>query len=186
MVLPLLLVFLFGTIDVGRAMWAWNRAEKATQLGVRFAVATDLLAAGLASYSFATDPEADDRIPQGDPIPESSFGGATCTSDGCTCNDGATCPDLGTPGDGDFAALVDRMQIVYPEIEADNVVVEYRYSGLGFSGDPNGADVAPLVTVRLQDLAFKPLTFMIFNGTIDLPGFDATMSLEDGEGSWSN
>ena len=106
MVLPLLLVFLFGTIDVGRAMWAWNRAEKATQLGVRFAVATDLLAAGLASYSFATDPEADDRIPQGDPIPESSFGGATCTSDGCTCNDGATCPDLGTPGDGDFAGAV--------------------------------------------------------------------------------
>jgi hypothetical protein len=184
LVLPLLLVFLLGIIDVGHAMWTWNRAQKATQVGVRFAVATDLLAAGLVSHSFAADP--DNPWPQGDPVPEDLFAGADCTSEGCTCKVPDACPDLGEIGVGDFDLLVGRMQRMLPDIEAEHVVVEYRYSGLGFSGDPNGADVAPLVTVRLQGLAFKPITFMIFNGTIELPGFDATMSLEDGEGSESN
>ena len=43
MVLPLLLLFIFGIIDVGRLMWTWNRAEKATQMGARFAVVTDMV-----------------------------------------------------------------------------------------------------------------------------------------------
>ena len=41
LVLPLLLLLLFGIIDAGRFMWECNRAEKATQMGVRFAVVTD-------------------------------------------------------------------------------------------------------------------------------------------------
>ena len=41
LVLPLLLLFLFGIIDAGRFMWEYNRAEKATQVGARVAVVTD-------------------------------------------------------------------------------------------------------------------------------------------------
>src|SRR3546814_1343600 len=43
LVLPLLLIFLLGIIDVGRLMWTWNRAEKATQMGVRYAIAADMV-----------------------------------------------------------------------------------------------------------------------------------------------
>src|SRR3546814_5718143 len=53
MVLPLLLIFLLGIIDVGRLMWTWNRAEKATQMGVRFAVVADMVPGNLDAYDFA-------------------------------------------------------------------------------------------------------------------------------------
>src|SRR3546814_6468170 len=53
MVLPLILIFLLGIIDVGRLMWTWNRAEKATQMGVRFAVVADMVPGNLAAYDFA-------------------------------------------------------------------------------------------------------------------------------------
>ena len=41
LVLPLLLLLLFGIIDAGRLAWEFNRAEKATQVGARVAVVTD-------------------------------------------------------------------------------------------------------------------------------------------------
>ena len=41
--LPLLILFLFGIIDAGRFLWEINRAEKATQVGARLAVVTDVV-----------------------------------------------------------------------------------------------------------------------------------------------
>lgn len=180
LILPLLLVFLFGIIDVGRAMWTWNRAEKATQMGVRYAVVTDMIPPGLATYSFATD----GGLSQGDPVPESAFGGVTCSSAGCTCK--ATCPPLGTIDDSAFDGVVSRMQGFMPEIAASNVRVDYDYSGLGYAGDPNGPDVAPLVSVSLAGLAFQPLTLIAFQRTLTLPDFRSALTLEDGDGSYSN
>ena len=46
LVLPLLLLFLFGIIDAGRFMWEYNQAEKATQVGVRMAVVTNVIPGG--------------------------------------------------------------------------------------------------------------------------------------------
>ncbi|ODT91755.1 MAG: hypothetical protein ABS86_02175 [Sphingobium sp. SCN 64-10] len=88
MVVPLLLLFIFGAIDVGRFMWTMNEAEKAAQMGARFAVATDVIPTGMASYSYAVS----GGIAQGDPIPQSSFPGVNCTSTACTCKSGGcTC-----------------------------------------------------------------------------------------------
>jgi hypothetical protein len=171
-------------------MWTWNRAEKATQMGVRYAVATDMVPAGLVTYSFSTDPPDGQQIPQGDSIPESSFGVATCTSSGgtasCTCNSGATCPPLGTANDTAFDNIVNRMQAFLPELPDNNVTIEYGYSGLGYAGDPNGPDVAPLVTVRIVNMSFTPITLILFNTTITLPSFSAALTMEDGQGTASN
>ena len=38
LILPLFLLFLLGIIDAGRYAWAFNQAEKATQVGARWAV----------------------------------------------------------------------------------------------------------------------------------------------------
>src|SRR3546814_14373946 len=67
MVLPLLLMFLLGIIDVGRLMWTWNRAEKATPRGVGFAVGADMGPGNRAAYGFALPVV----IPGGDTIPTS-------------------------------------------------------------------------------------------------------------------
>ena len=182
LVLPLFLIFVFGIIDAGRYLYTVNRAEKATQMGARYAVSTDMIPTGLATYSFATT----GGIPQGSSVPQSSFGGATCTSTGCACNAGATCPPLGTASTTAFNNIVTRMRAIMPEIQAANVVVEYGYSGLGYSGDPNGPDVAPLVTVRLTGMNFQPITTLVFGATISIPGVPATLSLEDGTGNLAN
>ena len=41
LVVPLLLLLMFGIIDVGRYMWTLNQLEKTTQMGVRYAVVSD-------------------------------------------------------------------------------------------------------------------------------------------------
>ncbi|HEX7693108.1 MAG TPA: TadE/TadG family type IV pilus assembly protein [Sphingomonas sp.] len=183
MLVPILLSFMIGTIDIGRFLWTCNRAEKATQIGARYAVTNDVVAGGLATYDFAVT----GGIPQGDPIPQSAFGGADCvsTSGGtvtCTCKSGATCPTLTPVNTTAFSNIVTRMQQIYPNLTADKVKVSYEYSGLGYAGDPNGIQVSPLVTVRLLPTTFTPMLFRFFgNGTINLPSYATSLTLEDGK-----
>ena len=63
LVLPLLLLFLFGIIDAGRLMWTMNRAEKATQMAVRYAVVTNMVPEDLATTDFT-----DEGVPGGDVV----------------------------------------------------------------------------------------------------------------------
>jgi hypothetical protein len=178
LVVPLLLLFIFGTIDAGRLMWTWNRAEQATQAGTRYAVATNLLSDGLAAYDFA----ADGGLPQGAAIPRSSFGGITCTSTGCICQSGSACPPLGTFSTTDFNAIVARMQVFLPALQAANVRIDYTNSGLGFAGDPNAPDVAPDVEVSITGLQFLPITTLMLRVAVPLPSFHSSLTLEDGSG----
>ena len=96
LVLPLFLLLLFGIIDAGRFMWEYNLAEKATQMGVRYAVVTNPVASGLSSYSFSIS----DGIGQGNPVPTDNFDVATCTDSTCDCTGGAICGSIGHDGDG--------------------------------------------------------------------------------------
>lgn len=181
-VLPLLLLLLFGIIDAGRFMWEFNRAEKATQMGVRYAVVTNPVAPGLASYSFAVTGEV---IP-GDSVPVSLFSNALCDDADCNpCVGGAVCSNIGYDAAA-FANIVNRMNAMYPAIGADNVEIEYRNVGLGYAGDPNGPDVAPLVTVSLKDLEFQPITTLIFGVPVAMPDFRAALTAEDSAGTQSN
>jgi hypothetical protein len=186
LVLPLLIAFLLGTIDIGRFMWTFNRAEKATQMGARYAVATDLVPSGLTNYSFVNGT----TVTQGDPIPASAFTSISCT--GTTTTVTCTCVPAGQTwcSAGDAAAfnrIVARMNLFERRITANNVLIKYEYSGLGYAGDPNGTDVAPLVTVKLTGMTFTPLLFRFFgNSSVPLPGFSAALTLEDGSGSVSN
>ena len=186
LVLPLLLLVLFGTIDVGRYSWAISQAEKATQTGARWAVATDMIASGLYSYSFASS----GGIPQGTTVDATNFPGVTCTSSGgtasCVCATGGTCSFPLTANNTAFNNLAARMAQIYPGLTADNIVVTYSWSGLGFAGDPNGPDVAPLTTVSLRNVRFAPFSSFIFGAQLTLPSFAYTLPMEDGSGTASN
>ncbi len=186
MVLPLVVIFLLGIIDVGRMMWDWNQAEKATQVGVRYAVSTDIVPSDLRDYSFSVS----EGVLQGEPVPESNFPGVTCESSGgsvtCSCVSGGTCNFGLTADSAAFTNIVNRIAAHKSDVTAEDVVVEYGYSGLGYAGDPNGPDVAPLVTVRLRNLDFQPLTTQLFGVQVDLPDFNAALTMEDGEGSFAN
>lgn len=186
MVLPLAILFLFGIIDVGRFMWTWNQAEKATQMGVRMAVVTDMVPNGLYSADFSGS------LGQGVAVPPSSFPGAYCKISGtlrCDPPTGTTCSspcNLGTPNQSAFNAVVARMRQFLPAVTANKVEIDYTNSGLGYAGDPNGPDVVPFVTVRLKGIEFQPILLTIFGGGITLPDRLATLTLEDGAGHVSN
>jgi TadE-like protein len=184
LVLPLALIFLFGIIDVGRYMWEVNRAEKATQTGARWAVATDIIASDLVEYSFV---DVDGGVLQGDPILLDTFPGVDCDSTGCSCANGGTCDfDASSTNGGAFNTLVDRMNDIKVDIGSTNVVVNYRYSGLGYAGDPNGPDVAPIVTVQVRDLTFTPMIGAILGINFNIPNLSYSLTMEDGTGGFSN
>jgi Flp pilus assembly protein TadG len=184
MVLPLLILFIFGIIDVGRLMWEWNQAEKATQMGVRYAVVTDMVPTGLANYDFT----ALSGVLQGAPVSATTFPGVSCTGTGsaatCTCK--GTCAFPLTASSAAFNNIVTRMNLMDGRITAANVVVDYDPSGLGFAGNPYGADVAPIVTVRLRNMQFQSLISQFFGGSLNMAGFDSSLTMEDASGTVSN
>lgn len=186
MVLPILILFLFGIIDIGRFMWTWNQAEKATQMGVRMAVVTEMVPGGLYTADFSP------TLGQGVPVPVANFPGVTCSkpssSVSCTYSPACTgtCPVLTPVNSTAFNGVVTRMHRFLPAITANKVKIEYANSGLGYAGDPNGPDVAPFVTVRLSGIQFQPILLTLFGGSITLPDRLATLTLEDGAGYVSN
>ena len=184
LVLPLLILFLFGIIDGGRLLWEVNKAEKATQVGARVAVVTNVLSSGLRDESYL----GVGGLTQGDNIPASAFGKMTCSNAGCCVSAGqctGTYPAVGTFDSSTFSLIVQRMRFMKPDIAASNVSVSYRGSGLGYAGDPNGMDVSPLVTVELSGVQFRPLVLL---GAVPftLPAFRTTLTAEDSEGVQSN
>ena len=184
LVLPLLLFFLFGIIDGARFLWETNRAEKATQLGARVAVVTDAAAGGLTAYSYLGDTSGGSALTQGDIVPRAALGEIRCTKSGgavsCTCVT-SPCPSTLTPYNADgFNLMLRRMKGVKPDLADTNVRVSYRGSGLGYAGDPNGMDIAPLVTVEISGLQFRPITGLML-ATFTLPPFRTTLTAEDSD-----
>lgn len=186
LVLPLLLLLLLGMIDVGRFLWEVNQAEKATQVGARFAVVTTPVSPGLIEADFESQ-----ATPAGELIPADALGALTCTSSGCTCT--GICPVSDTSVDSDaFDAIVARMKAYYADVNAENVRVTYRGSGFGFAGDAvsGGAgteemEISPLVTVSVTGLQFTPVTTLLL-AEFELPSFATTLPAEDASGDYSN
>ncbi len=206
LVVPVMILFLLGIIDVGRFIWNTNEVEKAVQIGTRWAVATDMIPGadqpgsdqpcasttgtmGLRCYSFAVN----GLVPQGEIVPKSYFPGVVCSGNAaatvsCTCKAGAQCPFIVAPG-GDgaaaFTSIAGRMNQIYAGIGNENVQIDYDWSGLGYSGDPFGSDVDPLVTVTVKDVGFRPI-FLAGIFDFGLPDLSYTLTMEDGEGAFSN
>jgi Flp pilus assembly protein TadG len=190
LVLPLFLFMMLGMIDVGRWLWTYNRAEKATQMGVRQAVVT-------AGASGQYDPSKNiftgvyssylgsGTLTQGDVIPASAFGKITCSSSSCTCST-SPCPGTITLNTTQFNEIRNRMQLFLPTIADSNIRIEYSTSGLGYVGNPSGADLAPLVTVRLQGLTFTPTLCVFFGCRLGMPQLHSSLTFEDGRGHQSN
>ena len=180
--MPLLVILLFGVIDGGRFLWEYNRAEKATQMGVRFAAVGDpVIGSGFYDYSFSIN----DGVPQGSSVPTTDFDNATCTEGSCNCVGGSVCDEVAYDAAA-FQNIVDRMNAMYPQIEAAGVQIEYKNVGLGYAGDPNGPDVAPLLTIRLTGLTFRPITCLVFACSVSMPDFRASLTGEDLAGSVSH
>jgi hypothetical protein len=184
MVLPLLIILLFAVIDGGRFIWEYNRAEKATQVGTRMAVVTDIVSTGLRDNDYIGIVVDGETVDPGERIPTGALGTVLCNDTGCTCT--GACSGVGAGYNAAaFANLVDRMNDIKPDITAANVEVIYSGSGLGYAGDPTGMSMSPLVTVRLKGLQFQPITSLLL-ASFTMPSFTTTLTAEDSVGSYSN
>lgn len=188
LVLPLLIIFILGTIDVGMYIWRINQAEKATQAGARFAAVTNPLVTELTTTSYVNQTIGGVLVEQGDRVPSDALGVITCTKDTCVCdNTDGGCPITSKTTEAiPFANLLQRMQFIFPAIRDTNLQVEYRGSGLGFAGDPNGPDLAPIITVRLTGMSYTPIVLSPFGTAVSLPDFAYSITAEDANGTASN
>lgn len=189
-----LLLFLvtFGIIDMGLAYWQWIMAEKATQVGVRKAVVSNIVpggAGGLTAWPINSNGTSADGTlcmnpTTGTIITDCSFSDVTCTSNAAgttiTCNCPSTPCPKGTPAASDFTAVVAEMQKMDPYIANNNVQITYSQNGLGFVGRQSGLPYT--VTVTLTGMTFQFFVIDIlagFGGRFTMPPFKATLTGED-------
>lgn len=181
MIVPVFLMLFLGIIDISLWMWTHNRAEKATQAAVRHAAVIDYVPQGLVTTNFA----AAYNIPSGNNVPVGTIAPIECGG-----SHGATCTSFGWDGAA-YAAILARAQQQFPNLTTANLLLTYEHVGLGYAGDPNGADVSPVVTVEIVDNGpgnrlFQPVLLGLFmaNG-FSMTGIASSMTMEDGAGDIS-
>ncbi|MGD8325461.1 MAG: pilus assembly protein [Sphingomonadales bacterium] len=174
-------VIFFAILDFGRLWYTYNVAEKATQVGARYAVVA------LPVYPTLQDFDAIDAgvaVGNGERLGPLALGEVTCTSTTCTCTEtaGGNCAALPNESTDDtaFEDIVFRMQMMMPQIQPENVTITYRHVGLGFAGNPFGPDYSPTVTVRLTGMTFDFVTPTLLGlGSVNLPAYATTLTGED-------
>ena len=183
LVLPLILLLVFGLMEVSFYAWNLNLAAKAVQLGVRRAIVSDPLATGpglvrAESSAYWRDlPPGLRCLPAGrDPTPCPTFAVTCDISAGCTCR-GNACGF--TLAGGRLTPILAAMRAVLPGIRSENVQVSYATNALGYVGRP--APVPVDVTVRLISLEYESLFLgdligrqIPLRASATLPGEDLT------------
>ena len=125
LILPVMLLLLLGVIDTGMYTWRLNQAEKAAQMGVRYAVVTDVVASGLGTANYVGNTSCGAALTAGDPICAAALNKVVCSDTGnCTCSPaGAACPSSLTRDSTAFSNIVNRVRSFAPWVTASNVKV---------------------------------------------------------------
>lgn len=157
LVLPILLLLVFGAIDLSLYFWQSNLAAKAAQLGVRKATISASVAAGPG----LTRPESTtywDELTAGarcapDPVGRSpcpSFSVRCGGTTDCVCTDGV-CPYRFERAR--LQPIYEAMRAVLPQLRPEQVEIGYATNGGGYVGRPVPVPVD--VTVRIVGLAYE-------------------------------
>ncbi|WOH56041.1 TadE/TadG family type IV pilus assembly protein [Bradyrhizobium sp. BWC-3-1] len=190
--IPILFVFLLGSVDFLYAFYQWTAATKAMEVGARLAAVSDPVATGLTGTSnvavSAAVPIGSAQV--GDAMPDFQI---TCASSACTCTRG-TCTGMGSysatamntivfgrgsSACGDATSSYNAgMCDIFPRITAANVKIVYDQTGLGYAGRKAGP--VPTIAVSLQNMNFQ---FFFLNGlmgfaNLAMPKFTATVTGE--------
>ena len=184
-IIQLLFVVVLGFVDFGFALFQWNLASKAVQMGARLAAVSDPVDSTLSSYTGLGGGNA-----PGDPIVPF----ATRTCDGATslCSNGtfdlnnfrrilagSDWPDC-TSAPGTRLGMCD----IFWRIDPENVVVSYEYSGLGYATRPGGP--VPTIQIRLQNITFDFffLDALLSFAQLTIPSMTSTITGEDLSRTW--
>lgn len=177
-VMPVVLICITVMVELGFAVFHWNQTVKAVNVGARHvAISSPLMTR--ATYDAAMTADFG-TVPQGDPTPAGAVS-VSCGA-GATACDTAAMNRLLTGGDGicgDGSTLFGMCDFA-PWLNAENILVTYFRSGLGYVGRPFGQ--VSTITLELSGVTFD---FMILDalipilGTIDHPPHRASTTSED-------
>jgi hypothetical protein len=191
--ITIMFVFVLGSIDFLFALYQWNAATKAVQVGVRIAAVSDPVAKGLNGLSA--------RVVSASLRPGSAMPSFTVTCDGGTaiCNCQGACKGLGGYNDAAMRTIVfgrgstvcgdatssytAGMCDIFSKITPANVRIVYTQpaapAGLGFAGRPGGP--VPTIKISLQNMPFRFFFLGDLLGfrNIQIPGAATTMTSED-------
>jgi Flp pilus assembly protein TadG len=191
--IPILFVFLFGSVDFLYAFSQWTAATKAMQLGARLAAVSNPVAIGLTGTNNMAVLAVSGSVLLGDAMPDFQItcNGATAT---CSCTRG-TCSGMGTysaaamntivygrgssSGCGNATSYYTAgMCDLFTRITPANVSIVYDQTGLGFAGRDSGP--VPTISVSLQNMTFQ---FFFLNGlrgfaNLPMPAFTTTVTGE--------
>jgi Flp pilus assembly protein TadG len=190
-VMTIMFVFILGSIEFLFAMFQWNAATKAVQIGARIAAVSNPVAAGLNNLGLAV---VSASLPPGSAMPNFII---TCdgATESCTCNTVGACPGVGgydaaamntivygrgSSSCSDATSFYDTgMCDIFSRISPANVVIVYTQTGLGYAGRPGGP--APTITVSIQNLPFQ---FFFLSGLrgfkdIPIPALTTSITAED-------
>jgi Flp pilus assembly pilin Flp len=191
-ILPILITLLFGGVDFMNALYQWNAAAKAVEIGARIAAVSDPVASGLSSIP---DNVLSSSVALGSPMPDFTVdcdGGAAA----CACTSGA-CEGMGSysaeamglivfgrsgkntctpPASEYFAGMCNVLAPINPQY----VTIVYAQTGLGYAGRSSGP--VPTITVSLNAASSKtklPFNFFFLPfAAIDMPQVTTTITGE--------
>lgn len=187
----LLFALTLGFVDFGYALYQWNAATKAVQIGARLASISDPVVTNLATAAPIANPGA--------PVAAGAYGPFVCTYTGTTgaCSNGGTfsAANFSRIFRGDTAVTNDNacptitgaqwltmrrgMCHFFPGLRRDNVVITYAATGLGYQTRLGGP--VPTITVNLKNRTYQFffLGGLYGFGSIPMPSMLSTVTGED-------
>jgi Flp pilus assembly protein TadG len=190
--LPIIIPVIFGSVDLLYALYQWNAAAKAVEVGARIAAVSDPIAAGLNSL---TNSVAVSLNAAGQPLTMPAFT-ISCNGETETCTCAGTCTSLaanpydavamnrlvfgrGSTDCGDATSYyATGMCDVLPSIRAANVIVVYQQSGLGYAGRPGGPQPTIIVSLQKMRFQFFFLSYLL-GASVPMPAMTTTITAED-------
>ena len=171
LVLPILLLLVFGLLEISFYFWTWGLAGKAAQLGARRAVLSDAVAVG-PGLDPAESATYWDGLPPGEPCFPEPGRASPCPEFTVRCDQASGCRCTGDACRFTFSAarltpILSAMRTVLPDLQAANVEVSYATNGFGYVARPVPVPVD--VRVSLVGLSYKPLFFAdLFGASLPL------------------
>lgn len=167
LILPVLLILIFGILEIGYFAWQIQQGTIASKRAIRIAATRSLLVPGAIPDCGPSQPSAAVAGTRCSDIPDFSVW-AVCNGDG---TGGAACgPDI--------PRIAQEVASFYPAVDPENIRIEISGAGLGFVG--MGRPV-PLVTVQFLNVDYE---FIALGGLADLagirmPSMSASAAAED-------
>lgn len=161
LLLPVLLLLVFGLMEVSFYFWTSSLAVKAVQLGARRAAVSDSVAVG-PGLDLAESSTYWEGLPPGTPCFPDPGARSICPQIDVRCDLAGGCRCKAGSCNFRFVAarmkpILAAMQAVMPELRSDNVEISYATNGLGYIARPLPVPVD--VRVSLVGVRYTPLFF---------------------------